>query len=75
MDGSKKPLSLGNLLVTSVVERHGPWQASEIMYAICNKEIAIAHLKSMEPIINDAAANKLVITYQTTLYGYRATPS
>ena len=45
------------------------------MYATCNKEIAIAHLKSMEPIIYDAAANKLVITYQTTLYGYRTTPS
>ena len=58
-----------------MVERDGPWQASEIMYATCNKEIAIAHLKSMEPIIYDAAANKLVITYQTTLYEYRTTPS
>ena len=67
--------TLGNLLATSVVERDGPWQASEIMYATCNKEIAITHLKSMEPFIYDAAANKLVIPYQTTLYEYRTTPS
>ena len=35
------------------------------MYPTCDKEIAIAHPKSMEPFIYDAAANKLVITYQT----------
>ena len=59
------PLTLGDVSVTSVVERDGPWRAPEIMYPTCYKEIAIAHLKSMEPFIYDAAANKLVITYQT----------
>jgi len=45
------------------------------MCPTCDKEIAITHLKPMEPFIYDAAANKLVITYQTTLYGHRTTPS
>ena len=60
-----KPLTLGDVSVASVVERDGPWRAPEIMYPTCDKEIAIAHLKTMEPFIYDAELNKLVITYQT----------
>jgi glyoxylase-like metal-dependent hydrolase (beta-lactamase superfamily II) len=60
-----KPLALGDVTVTSVVERDGPWRPPEIMYPTCDKETALAHLKTMAPYVYDAAQNMLVITYQT----------
>jgi hypothetical protein len=36
-----KPLTIGGVLVTSVIERDGPWRAAEIMYPTCDRETAI----------------------------------
>ena len=60
-----KPLTLGEVTVNRIVERDGPWRAPELMYPTCDKEIAISHLKKMEPFVYDADHNLLVITYQT----------
>ena len=60
-----KPLTLGDVSITSVIERDGPWRAPEAMYPACDKETAIAHLRTMEPFLYDADQNMLVITYQT----------
>ena len=60
-----KPLTLGEVTVNSIVEREGPWRTPELMYPTCDKEIAISHLKKMEPFVYDADHNMLVITYQT----------
>ena len=60
-----KPLALGDVTVTSIVERDGPWRAPEVMYPTCDKETALAHLKTMEPYVYDTLRNMLVITYQT----------
>jgi glyoxylase-like metal-dependent hydrolase (beta-lactamase superfamily II) len=60
-----KPLTHGDVIVTSVVERDGPWRPPEIMYPTCDKETALAHLETMAPYVYDAAQNMLVITYQT----------
>ncbi len=60
-----KPISVGDIRVSSIIERDGPWRAPEVMYPTCDKETAIAHLKTMEPFLYDTAKNMLVITYQT----------
>ena len=60
-----KPLALGDVTVTWIVERDGPWRAPEVMYPTCDKETALAHLKTMEPYVYDTLRNMLVITYQT----------
>ena len=59
------PLTIGDVLVYRLIERHGPWRAPEIMFPSCDKATALAHLKGMEPFLYDAAQNKLVIDYQT----------
>ena len=59
------PLTFGDVTVTSIIERDGPWRAPEVMYPTCDKKPAISHLKTMEPFVYDAIQNMLVITYQT----------
>ncbi len=59
------PLTFGDVTVTSIIERDGPWRAPEVMYPTCDKKTAISHLKTMEPFVYDAIQNMLVITYQT----------
>ena len=36
-----KPLTIGDVSVTSVIERDGPWRAPEIMYPTCDKETVL----------------------------------
>lgn len=60
-----KPQSIGDVVVTSIIERDGPWRAPEIMFPTCDKDVAIARLKTLEPFVYDAEQNLLIITYQT----------
>ena len=60
-----RPFRVGEILVSSFVEREGPWRAPTIMFPTAKQETAIKHLKTLPSEVYDKIENLLVITYQT----------
>mgnify|MGYP003629007492 CR=1 FL=1 len=60
-----RPFRVGDILVSSFIERDGPWRAPSIMFPTADRDTALAHLRNMPPEVYDAAQDLLVITYQT----------
>ena len=58
-------IRIGDVLVSSIVERDGPWRKPELMFPTCDPALARHHLLLMDPILYDAASGQLIITYQT----------
>ena len=57
-------LKIGDVTITSIVERDGPWRKPEDMFPAYDPASA-GHLDEMEPIVFDPASGRMVITYQT----------
>ena len=60
-----RTLTVGDVTITSIVERDGPWRKPEDMFPAYEPEIGGRHLAKLDPVVFDAASGKLVITYQT----------
>ena len=60
-----RPQRLGEVTISSIVERDGPWRSPEAMFPACDKAVALAHLATMEPFLYDAASDRLVLTYRS----------
>ena len=60
-----KTIQIGDVTITSIVERAGPWRKPADMFLDYNEEVAAEHLKTMDPVVFDAASGKMFITYQT----------
>ncbi len=60
-----KPFTLGDMEISSIIERDGPWRRPGAMFPTCDPDVAAAHLESMEPFLYAPASDLLVITYQT----------
>ncbi len=60
-----KTLRIGDVTITSIVERDGPWRRPVDMFPAYDTEIGRAHLETLEPEVYDAASGRMVITYQT----------
>ncbi len=60
-------IQIGDATITSIVERDGPWRQPEVMFPDYDPAVGRAHLAELDPIVYDAASNKLIITYQTFL--------
>ena len=58
-------LKIGDVTITSIVERDGPWRKPDAMFPAYDPAIAAEHFKTMEPEVFDHATGKMVITYQT----------
>jgi glyoxylase-like metal-dependent hydrolase (beta-lactamase superfamily II) len=58
-------IRIGDVEVSSIVERDGPWRKPQDMFPTCDLALAHRHLSEMEPILYDALSGQLVITYQT----------
>jgi glyoxylase-like metal-dependent hydrolase (beta-lactamase superfamily II) len=58
-------IGIGDVIISSIIERDGPWRKPEDMFPTYNAEVARRHLAGMDGFIYDAASNRLVITYQT----------
>jgi glyoxylase-like metal-dependent hydrolase (beta-lactamase superfamily II) len=58
-------LNIGDVTITSVVERAGPWRRPEDMFPAYDPEIGRRHLAEMDPVVFDAASGRMCITYQT----------
>jgi hypothetical protein len=62
-----KTLKVGEITITSLIERDGPWRTPETMFPAYNPEIGRRHLAELDPIVFDPASGRMVITYQTFL--------
>lgn len=60
-----RPFSVGDILISSFVERDGPWRAPTVMFPTADKHVAQKHLSKMPSQVYDAIQDLLVITYQT----------
>ena len=58
-------ITIGDVTITSIVERAGPWRAPKDMFPAYTAEVGEAHLAGMDPVSYDAATGKMFITYQT----------
>ena len=62
-----KTLKVGEITITSLIERDGPWRTPEAMFPAYDPEIGRRHLAELDPIVFDPASGRMVITYQTFL--------
>ena len=60
-----RQLQIGDVTITSLIERDGPWRKPEAMFPAYDPAIAAEHFKTMEPEVFDHATGRMVITYQT----------
>jgi glyoxylase-like metal-dependent hydrolase (beta-lactamase superfamily II) len=58
-------ITIGDVSITSIIERDGPWRAPEAMFPEYDPERGRAFLKDLDPVVFDPASGKMVITYQT----------
>ena len=60
-----RKLQIGDVSITSIIERDGPWRAPDQMFPALDKDTLAARLTEIEPETFDPATGKMVITYQT----------
>jgi glyoxylase-like metal-dependent hydrolase (beta-lactamase superfamily II) len=60
-----RKLTIGDVTITSIIERDGPWRAPGQMFPNAPAEQIEATLRELEPETYDAVSGKMVITYQT----------
>jgi glyoxylase-like metal-dependent hydrolase (beta-lactamase superfamily II) len=58
-------LKIGDVTITSIVERDGPWRKPEDMFPSYDPETGMRHLQDIDPVTFDPASGKMIITYQT----------
>jgi glyoxylase-like metal-dependent hydrolase (beta-lactamase superfamily II) len=58
-------LSIGDVTITSIIERDGPWRTPEVMFPAYDPVIGRKHIAELDPVVFDHASGKMVITYQT----------
>ena len=58
-------IQVGDVTITSIIERAGPWRLPEAMFPDYDPETGRRHLAALGPVVFDAASGKLNITYQT----------
>jgi glyoxylase-like metal-dependent hydrolase (beta-lactamase superfamily II) len=60
-----RTITIGDVSITSIVERDGPWRTPEAMFPPYDPERGRAYLAELDPVVFDPASGKMVITYQT----------
>lgn len=60
-----EPFRVGDMLISSFVEREGPWRPPGVMFPTSDRATALAHLKEMPPCVYDAGRDLLMSSYQT----------
>ena len=58
-------LQVGDVRITSIIERDGPWRVAETMFPSAPPGAAHALLPAMDPRTYEVGTNKMVITYQS----------
>jgi glyoxylase-like metal-dependent hydrolase (beta-lactamase superfamily II) len=60
-----RTLTIGDVTITSIIERDGPWRRPEDMFPTYDPERGRRYLADMDPEVFDPATGRMVITYQT----------
>jgi glyoxylase-like metal-dependent hydrolase (beta-lactamase superfamily II) len=60
-----KTLKIGDVTITSIIERDGPWRKPEDMFPAYDPVVGKKHLAGLDPVVFDPASGKMLITYQT----------
>jgi glyoxylase-like metal-dependent hydrolase (beta-lactamase superfamily II) len=60
-----RTLKIGDVTITSIIERDGPWRQPEDMFPAYDPERGRRYLAEMDPEVYDPVSNRMVITYQT----------
>ena len=60
-----KRLSIGDVTITSIIERDGPWRTPQEMFPAYDPIIGKRHVAELDSEVFDPASGKMVITYQT----------
>jgi glyoxylase-like metal-dependent hydrolase (beta-lactamase superfamily II) len=60
-----KTLQFGDVTITSIIERDGPWRKPADMFPAYTEELAAKHLATLDPEVFDKATGMMNITYQT----------
>ena len=60
-----REIKIGDVTITSIVEREGAWRRPADMFPAYTAEIGNGHLREMDPVSFDTASGKMMITYQT----------
>ena len=58
-------LKIGDVTITSIIERDGPWRRPEEMFPDYEPVAGRRHLAELDPVVFDPVSGRLVITYQT----------
>lgn len=56
---------IGDVTITSIIERDGPWRRPQDMFPAYDPEIGKRHLAELDPVVYDPATDRMIITYQT----------
>ena len=62
-----KTLKIGDVTITSLIERDGPWRKPEEMFPAYDAAIGRRHLADLDPFVFDPVSGRVVMTYQTFL--------
>jgi glyoxylase-like metal-dependent hydrolase (beta-lactamase superfamily II) len=60
-----KRLQIGDIAITSLIERDGPWRRPEDFFLNYDSAAQAANVAALAPGVFDAPSGKMVITYQT----------
>jgi len=60
-----KTLQFGDVTITSIIEREGPWRKPGDMFPLYTEEVGLKHLATLDPEVFDRETGKMLITYQT----------
>ena len=60
-----RPLRIGDVSITSLVERDGPWRRPEDFFLGYDTAAQAANVAGLAPEVFDHPSGKMVITYQT----------
>ena len=60
-----RDITIGDVRITSLIERDGPWREPEVMFPKYDPEIGRRHLAELPPFVFEPASGKMVITYRT----------
>ncbi len=60
-----KTLQFGDVTITSIIEREGPWRKPADMFPAYDEALAAKHLATLDPEVIDKATGMMNITYQT----------
>ncbi len=62
-----KTLKIGDVTISSLIERDGPWRKPEEMFPAYDPAVGRRHLADLDPVVFDPVSGRVVMTYQTFL--------